>query len=424
MLSDKQIKSFNSATKRLNFWVGAVRSGKTYSSLLKLIDFMKSGPSGAIMIVGVNRDSIQRNVLSELYNFLGCTPPSSKTNETKIYGRSVYFVGAHDEGAVRRIQGSTLAAAYVDEATCIPQPFFKMLLSRLSVNGAQLFATMNPEGPSHWLKKQFIDRAEELDIAHFHFVMDDNPSLSEEYKNSLKKEYGHGAWYRRLILGEWALASGLVYPDFDDDNIYTEPKNNPSYYIMGIDYGTTNATAAVMCAINPRLWPQISVEAEYYYDSREVGRPKTDEELVADIKRFISYRHIRAIYVDPAAASFKIALQRENLPVVDANNDVLLGIKITEKFISNKNLVVHKSCRNLIEGLQSYVWDIKAADRGQDKPLKHADHIQDALRYSLASAFPTGDLSNPGEGRTIDQLRQYVYGENSMSLFGETSGYM
>ena len=411
MLSPKQIKSFNEATKRLNFWVGAVRSGKTYSSLLKLIDFMKNGPQGAIMIVGVNRDSIQRNVLSELYKFLGCSPPSSKTNETRIYGRNVYFVGAHDEGAVRRIQGSTLACAYVDEATCIPQPFFKMLLSRLSITGAQLFATMNPEAPSHWLKKQFVDKADELDLSYFHFVMDDNPSLSEEYKNSLKREYGNGAWYRRLILGEWALASGLIYPDFDDDNIYENTPLNTDFYIMGIDYGTTNATAAVIAACSPKLWPQIRIESEYYYDSREHGRPKTDDELVQDIKNFISWRPMKAIYVDPAAASFKIALQNEDLPVIDANNDVLLGIKIVEKFIANKNVVVHKSCKHLIEGLQSYVWDTKAADRGEDKPLKHADHIQDGFRYCLASAFPRGIFNSPHESISISQLRREVYGE-------------
>ena len=129
-LSQKQITSFKNANNRINIWVGAVRSGKTYSSILKFIDLLKNGPPGAVMIIGVNRDTIQRNVLGELYKFLGFSPPTSKTTETKLYGRNVYFVCAHDESAVRRIQGSTLAAAYVDEATCIPAPFWRMLLSR------------------------------------------------------------------------------------------------------------------------------------------------------------------------------------------------------------------------------------------------------------------------------------------------------
>ena len=199
-LSQKLILSFNEANKRFNIWVGAVRSGKTFASILKLIDIIKNGPEGNGMIIGVNRDTIQRNVLLELYKFLGFSPPSTKTTETKLYGRNIYFVGAHDEGAVRRIQGSTLAFAYVDEATCIPSPFWRMLLSRLSIKGSQLLATCNPEGPSHWLKKEFIDRKNELDLAHWNFILDDNPSLDPIYKENLKKEYT-GFWYKRYIEG-------------------------------------------------------------------------------------------------------------------------------------------------------------------------------------------------------------------------------
>lgn len=422
-LSSKQIQSFNEADKRFNIWVGAVRSGKTYSSILKLIDIIKNGPAGNGMIVGVNRDTIQRNVLLELYKFLGFSPPSSKSSETKLYGRNIYFVGAHDESAVRRIQGSTLAFAYVDEATCIPAPFWRMLLSRLSISGSQLLATCNPEGPAHWLKKEFIDRATELDLIHWNFNLDDNPSLDERYKESLKKEYT-GMWYRRYILGEWAVAHGLVYDSFDELNVYEQPKTNPNYLIMGIDYGTTNATAAVICAVTPKIWPQLCIESEYYYDSAKKGRSKTDAELVDDIKAFIGYKEIKAIYVDPAAASLKLELRRRDLPVVDANNDVLLGIKIVSKFIAEKNIAIHKSCTTLLEHIQSYAWDPKAADRGEDKPLKVNDHILDALRYAIASAFPTGQFDHPDENLSVDEWRRRIYGDDNLGFMqGGTGGY-
>jgi PBSX family phage terminase large subunit len=422
-LSPKQIQSFNEAEKRFNIWVGAVRSGKTYSSILKLIDVIKNGSPGSGMIIGVNRDTIQRNVLLELYKFLGFSPPSTKTTETKLYGRNIYFVGAHDEGAVRRIQGSTLAFAYVDEATCIPAPFWRMLLSRLSVSGSQLLATCNPEGPAHWLKKEFIDRSNELDLIHWNFNLDDNPSLDAKYKEDLKKEYT-GMWYRRYILGEWAVAHGLVYDNFDELNVYEQKKTNPHYLIMGIDYGTTNATAAVICGVT-NVWPQICVESEYYYDSAKKGRSKTDAELADDIKEFIGYREIRAIYVDPAAASLKLELRRNNLPVIDANNDVLLGIKITSKFIAQKNICIHKSCKTLLEHIQSYAWDPKAADRGEDKPLKVQDHILDALRYAICSAFPHGEIDQPDSNLSIEQWKRIVYGNDDLGFTsgGSTGGY-
>jgi PBSX family phage terminase large subunit len=420
-LSPKQIQSFQEAAKRFNIWVGAVRSGKTFSSILKLIDLLKNGPPGSGMIIGVNRDTIQRNVLLELYKFLGFPPPSTKTTETKLYGRNIYFVGAHDESSVRRIQGSTLAFAYVDEATCIPAPFWRMLLSRLSVTGSQLLATCNPEGPAHWLKKEFIDRADELDLIHWNFNLDDNPSLDEKYKDSLKKEYT-GMWYKRYILGEWAVAQGLIYDSFDNDNLYSQPCEPPNYYIVGIDYGTSNATAAVLCAVSPKKWPQIRIEAEYYYDSVKKGRQKTDAELAQDIKEFIAHKSVSAIYVDPSAASLKVELRRMELPVLDANNDVVEGIKVTSKFIAGKNIVIHKSCTTLHEVLQTYAWDPKAADRGEDKPLKVREHIADALRYAIYTAFPQAEFNNPDENITNDQLRKKVFGDQGYGFMGDSIG--
>lgn len=369
------------------------------------------------MIIGVSRDSIQRNVLPTLYKVLGFPLPSTKTMQGKLYNRNIYFVGAHDESAVRKIQGSTLAAAYVDEATCIPLPFWRMLLSRLSITGSQLFATCNPEGPAHWLKKDFIDRANELDLIYWNFTLDDNPSLDEKYKENLKKEYS-GMWYARYILGEWAVSHGLIYDCWTHDNIYSQETSNPNYYIMGIDYGTTNPTAAVILAVTPNEWPQLRVIDEYYYDSAKQGRSKTDAEIVDDIKSFMGWRAMRSIYVDPAAASLKLALRHADLPVIDAQNDVLLGIKITAKFIANLNLVVHKSCKNLIEQIQTYQWDPKAADRGEDKPIKKTDHCADALRYACATAFKTGTF-HVQDDMTIDQIRKEVYGSDfNTDLYG------
>lgn len=412
ILSPKQIQSYNEATHRFNLWIGAVSSGKTYSSIDKLIERLRNGPAGDAMILGVSRESIQRNILKDLYDRMGFPVPSGGINETKLYGRRVYFVGCSNERAVSSIQGSTLAIAYVDEAPKMPYPVWAMLTTRLRVPGAQLFATGNPEGPAHWLKKEYIDRGKDMDLVHWDFNLEDNPSLDEAYIKDTKASLS-GIFYRRLILGEWAAAHGAIYDTFDHFNVYEHPTNNPNYYIVGIDYGTTNATAAVLCAVTPNQWPQIRVESEYYWDSAKKGRSKTDYELVRDLKEFIGYRSVRAVYVDPAAASLKLELRQQNIPVMNAKNDVVLGIKIVSKFISGKNLVIQKGCTTLIEHLQSYEWDPRAADRGEDKPLKVNDHICDSLRYAIASAFPQGELNVPDEQLTIEQIRHNVYGHGT-----------
>lgn len=360
------------------------------------------------MIIGVNRGSIHRNVLTTLYKTIGFPVPSPMCNKTTLYGRDLYFVGAPDISAVTTIQGSTLAYAYVDEATCIPEPFWKMLETRLSVSGAQLFATLNPEGPAHWLKKQYLDRSDVHDIISWKFNLDDNPSLDTVYKNAIKASFT-GVWFKRFVMGEWCQASGAIYPDWDENNVYSKDYPTPNYYLVGIDYGTTNATAAVLCAVTPNKWPQFRVEAEYYYDSEKAGRAKTDAELVKDIKDFIGYKNVSSIYIDPAAASLKVALRQADLPVVDANNDVLLGIRTCNKFIYGKNIIVHKSCKNLIEQIQSYAWCPKAQDRGEDKPIKKDEHSCDALRYSLTPFLMSGDFGSADEQLNIEQLRRKVY---------------
>lgn len=423
LLSHKQCLAYKESDARINIWQGAVRSGKTYSSLLRFIELLRKGPDGHAMIVGVTRDSLQRNIIIDLCRLLGTRVPGSKSTEMVVFGRYIYFVGANDESSVRRIQGSTLALALVDECTCIPEAFWTMLLSRLSVPGAKLLATCNPENPLHFIKTKYIDRKDDLDLKTWKFLLEDNPVLTESYINSLKKEYsaeGNSMWYKRYILGEWAVAQGLVYDGFDEMNGYVEDYPKPNYYVGAIDYGTTNPTCCLIAGVSPKIWPQIHVEDEYYYDSRATGRQKSDAELADDIKEFIGWRTLDALYIDPSAASLKIELLNRDLPVLDALHDVIPGIRTVHKFIAHKNIVVHKSCKNLLQEIKTYSWDHKAAMRGIDKPTKESDHACDALRYLIYSEFKDGTIECESQNLTIEQRRNLAYGErdNLSSMLG------
>ncbi|WP_030741888.1 phage terminase large subunit, partial [Streptomyces griseus] len=126
-----------------------------------------------------------------------------------ILGRQVRVIGANDSRAEERLRGMTCAGALVDEATLVPQEFWTQLLGRMSVPGAKLFASTNPGSPAHWLKRDFIDRRDELGIRYWHYVLDDNPSLGDDYKNSIKNEFV-GLWYRLFVLGEWIAAEGSI----------------------------------------------------------------------------------------------------------------------------------------------------------------------------------------------------------------------
>jgi len=292
-----------------------------------------------------------------------------------VFGRNIYFVGANDERAQKRIQGSTLAMTYVDEITNIPEGVFKMLLSRLSVPGAKLFGTTNPDSPFHWLKVQYLDRHEELDISRWSFRLDDNPSLTKEYLDALKREYT-GLWGRRYVDGEWVVASGLIYDMFDESCIINyEP--SASKYVVGVDYGTNAPCAFVLIGYNPAAFPHYWIEKEYYWDSKTHQRQKTDSEYGDDFVNFCNGRIIESIVVDPSAASFKTELQvTHNLHnIINGNNDVLPGIRTVSTLFSTGDLKVHRRCSNLIRELGSYRWDERGLNAGNDVVFKANDHL-------------------------------------------------
>lgn len=408
-LSDKQVLSFKESNSRLNIWEGAVRSGKSFISILRFVKALKNGPSGQAMIIGVSRDAIQRNVVMEICSILGMPPPTPKATQLNILGRTIHLVGASDERAQRRIQGSTLAMAYVDELTLIPQGFFKMLLSRLSVDGAQLFGTTNPDSPFHWLKENFLARTD-LDMKIFRFKLEDNPSLTQSYIENLKKEYT-GLWYKRYIEGEWVLAEGTVFDFFDEEDhvIQTSP-GQAEYYVVGVDYGTANPTAFSMVAYNKKLWPNIWMEKEYYYDSRKMGRQKTDSDYCDDLKNFIKGYNVQNIYIDPSAASFKAELMREGVTGIhDANNDVMNGIRFESQLLANGTFKVCRNCSNIIREFQTYRWDEKVSMKGEDKPIKDNDHMLDSLRYCLFTHF-RAKLSDQISSDDIDKVYADVIG--------------
>ncbi|NGX36878.1 MAG: hypothetical protein K1000chlam2_00023 [Chlamydiae bacterium] len=388
-LSAKQIESFQDSNSRINIFEGPVRAGKSFIALLRWLEFCRSGPPGPLVICGRTDKTIKRNIINPIIDLVGdAVRYASGKGEVQLYGRTMYVIGANDERAEAKIRGSEFAGALIDELTLLPENFCKMLLSRLSVHGAQLFASTNADSPFHWVKTDFINRKHELNCSVFSFNIDDNPSLSEDYKNDLKNEY-QGLWYKRYIQGLWVLAEGTVF-DFFEDEIHVIPfsKENATSYIIGIDYGTTNPCVFSLIGHNPSVYPNMWLEKEYYYDSKKTLRQKSDYEYVQDLIDFMDGISVDAIYVDPSAASFKQELRRNGVQYIrDAKNDVLPGIRFTGQLLMNGTLKICSCCENTIKEFSTYVWDSKASKKGEDKPIKMNDHGLDALRYACFSHF-------------------------------------
>ena len=388
-LSDKQIKSFQDSDARINIFEGPVRAGKSFIALVRWIEFCRTGPEGPLVICGRTDKTIKRNIINPLQELVGdAVKYSIGKGEVQMFNRTMYVIGANDDRAEAKIRGSEFAGALIDELTLLPENFCKMLLSRLSIPDAALFASTNPDSPFHWVKKDFIDREKELNCKVFSFSIDDNPSLGDAYKNELKKEY-QGLWFKRYIEGKWVMAEGAVYDFFDEEQHVIDYPNSPAEsYIIGIDYGTTNPCVFVLIGYNPSAYPNMWLEKEYYYSSKDTQRQKSDYEYAKDLIEFMDGYHVEAIYVDPSAASFKQELRRNDVQFIkDAVNDVVPGIRFQGQLLTNGTYKICKNCVETIKEYTNYVWDGKASERGEDKPIKQNDHTKDAERYALYTHF-------------------------------------
>lgn len=400
-LSGKQVRSIAaSAQARTTIWSGAVRSGKTIASLVAfLIHVAQAPPSGLVLICGRTLQTIERNILEPMQDPALFGPVAALVHHTRgaptatILGRTVHLIGASDARAEGRLRGLTACLALLDEGTLVPEAFFNQLLARLSVPGAKCLITTNPDGPGHWLRKNFILRAAELGIAHFHFTLDDNPALDPEYVAAIKAEYV-GLFYRRFVLGEWCMAEGAIYDMWDaDKHVIDIVPPIWKWIAAGVDYGTTNPFHGLLVGMDASQ--TLYVAGEYRYDSKLHRRSLTDAEYSVEFGRWLGgYRPAgsslgpvgvrpEAVVVDPSAASFMQQLWRDGWSPTPASNAVADGIRTVSTLLSAGKLKVHRSCKALIDEFPAYSWDETKAQRGVDAPIKVDDHGLDALRYAV-----------------------------------------
>jgi PBSX family phage terminase large subunit len=173
--------------------------------------------AGRKVITGVSRQSIYNNVLTDLFDIVGprCYSYNQSSGQLTLCNSKWLVIGAKDEGSERYIRGLTVGVAVCDEVSLMPRSFFQMLLSRMSPQGARLYATTNPDSPYHWLKAEYLEnqelRANRI-LWSQHFTMADNPNLTPEFVESQKRLYS-GFFYQRFIQGLWVVAEGAIYKD-------------------------------------------------------------------------------------------------------------------------------------------------------------------------------------------------------------------
>lgn len=374
---------------------GAVRSGKTLCMGISFICWACNEFSGcSFAICGKTINSVRRNMLTELVPVLkdmGFRVEDKISKNMLVIScggkkNRFYIFGGKDEASASLIQGMTLAGVLFDEVTLMPRSFVEQALARCSVSGAKFWFNCNPEHPGHWFYREWIKKKRERNALYVHFTMDDNPSLSQETKSRYRSLFS-GVFYRRFVEGKWVAAQGLVYP-YAQSLLCDVPMGEFDDWAVSCDYGTVNPTSFGLWGLQNGIWYRVD---EYYYASRIMGEPRTDEEHYRALLHLCGDRKISRIVVDPSAASFMAVIARHGkYTAVPAKNDVADGIREVSSALKEGRIKICRCCTDTVREFSLYHWN---DDLAKDAPVKENDHAMDDIRYFVSTLLNAGEKS-------------------------------
>lgn len=426
-LSEKQNEYILNATHRWNIKSGAVRSGKSFVDTAYIVPYRireRAGLPGLNVIMGVSKESIERNVLQpmrEIYTseLIGNI---NNRNVARVCGEDVYCLGAEKVSQVAKIQGASIKYCYGDEIAKWNKEVFQMLKSRLDKPYSCFDGACNPEHPTHWLK-EFIDNVE-LDIYLQKYTIFDNPFLDPEFVDKLCKEYEGTIYYDRLILGMWKRADGSIYKRFADNpeafrcEIVDEITPNTEHkqfrkeditsIEIGLDFGGNQSGHSFVArgytdnyrdVIALKSRRVMAKDEEEDIDSNRLNELfcKFVQEVIDDYSvcvksgDYVQYCNIESVFWDNAETvlgnSIRNAVEKE-FPWISVRpakkrpiND---RIRCTVKLMGAGRFFITKDCESLQTALSDAVWnkEVVGKDERLDDGSTDIDSL-DAFEYTI-----------------------------------------
>lgn len=407
-LSKKQIEYTKNATHRWNIKSGAVRSGKSFVDTANVIPeriISRAGLPGFVALIGVSRDTVERNVLQpmrEIYGSrIGMIKPS--TNTAIVFGQEVYCLGAEKVSQIAKIQGASIKYCYGDEIAKWNKDFFEMLKSRLDKPYSCFDGACNPEHPTHWLK-EFLDSDADLYLQHYELF--DNPHLPRAYVENICKEYEGTVYYDRLVLGLWRRAEGAIYRAFADspeafrinsDELKDKDRTiRPKILkvVLGVDFGGNQSGHAFVATAFLRDGRVVPIASKRVM-AADAGKPIDASVLDGLVCEFVQrvadkYRVPDALYWDNAESVLGNTIRNAigaRWPEIAVRPARKIRIKdridATIRLMGSGRFKLTEDCESLSQALQEAVWnDKKQEDERLDDGTSDIDSL-DAFEYTI-----------------------------------------
>ena len=240
----------------------------------------------------------------------------------------------------------------------------------------QITLSFNPWSEKHWLKKRFFDIEDEDVLAITtnyvcnEFLGEDDKKLFEKMKINNPRRYNIEG------LGNWGIAEGLIYSNFEelDFDIEEIKKRKNIKSAFGLDFGYTNDPTAFICSLVDLDNMEIFIFDEHYQKAMS-------NKMIVDMIKYKGYAKERIIGDSSEPKSIDDIKKQGIYRIKGARkgkDSILNGIQYIQDF----KIYVHPKCENTIIELSNYVWDTKDGN-AINKPIDDYNHLMDALRYSL-----------------------------------------
>lgn len=385
---------------------GAVRAGKTVVDndlfMMELLrakeNALKDGNDPMYIVGATSAGSLYTNVLKELTSKYGIDFKFDKFNNFTLFGVYVVTTFTANIRGIQAIRGMTAYGAYINEMSLADKSVFDEIVKRCSGTGARILGDTNPDQPNHWLKTDYIDKADGDTIIEHQFTIFDNPFLSDRYRENLIKTTPSGVFTERGIFGRWTSGEGAVYRDFNKDrHSITRAEADKMVFkehIVGVDFGYEHYGSVVVLGITHD--GTYVVLDEYAERHQEIDYWEKVQKSV-----MLKYGYAVPFYPDSARPEYIYRFSQNSSHVYPANKSVMPGIEMVAKLMkTDKFKVVMEDCPRFSDEIYTYAWH-----KSKDEPLKENDDVLDSIRYAILSHHYVGQRTNTLQD-DIDALRE------------------